>query len=139
MQQHKIEQYQSEYNRAFPEHIPLNRNQCNEVINQLLTVLPKSDSKKNIFTKVEEAFIGQDYDLDITYDIAYLFSVYQFADEEKLFIIWREDDIDVMNKFSFLNIWESIWQPEEDEAVILFSPTTMKALMITNWGMVYNN
>lgn len=139
MQQHKIEQYQSEYNRDFPEHIPLNRNQCNEVINQLLTVLPKSDSKKNIFTKVEEAFIGQDYDLDITYDIAYLFSVYQFADEEKLFIIWREDDIDVMNKFSFLNIWESIWQPEEDEAVILFSPTTMKALMITNWGMVYNN
>lgn len=139
MQQYKINNYEAEYNHPFPEHKTLDRIECSRVVSKLLNSLPDTDASLGLFPRLEEVLESEVFDLDVTFDVAYLFSVYNFADDEDVYLIWNVDEVDVMTKFSLLNIWESIWKPDEDEAVILYSPTNGKMLMITNWGTVYNN
>ncbi len=139
MQQYKINNYEAEYERPFPEYKPLDRIECSRIINKLFNSLPKTDASLGLFPRLESILDSEVFDQDVIFDIAYIFSVYDFADEEDVYLIWNVDEVDVMTKFSLLNIWERIWNPDEDEAVILYSPTNGKMLMITNWGTVYNN
>lgn len=139
MQQYKIDEYEAHFNKKFPELESLSKMEGDKIIRQLRGAVPGANERGNIFATLEDNLDYDDYDEEVIYDIAYLFSLYDFADSEKLYIIWNEDVVDAMHKFPFINAWTAIWKPELDEKVILYTPATEKVLLITNYGAVYSN
>ncbi|MEZ5016169.1 MAG: hypothetical protein R2800_03900 [Flavipsychrobacter sp.] len=139
MQQFKIEEYETQFDKKFPEFESLSKMEGDKVIRHLRNNIPGASERGNIFATIEDNLEYDDYDEEVIYDIAYLFSLYDFADAEKMYIIWNEDTVDAMNKFPFINAWTAIWKPEFDERIILYTPATGKVLLITQYGAVYSN
>lgn len=139
MQQYKIDEYETQFNKPFPELESLNKMNGDKIIRQLRNAVPGADERGNIFNTLEDNLEREDHEEEVIYDIAYIFSVYEFADAEKMYIIWNEDTVDSMSKFPFINAWSAIWNPEVDERIILYTPATGKVLLITQYGTVYSN
>lgn len=135
MEQYKIEIYEEETGKKFPETFQLEKAECNIVIKNIAHIT-NFKVAENIFSALTENL--NYYDIDDDLEITDVINNVNFKDKF-INIIWRENQINRVSIDFLEQYWNFIWYPTSDEAVILFFPISEKIVMLTDFNRVYYN
>lgn len=139
MNQHKIQLYEKDNGRKFPEYKSLVGIEADRVIKSVCNLVGVKEQRL-IFEKIiESSNCLPGLEEDFTYKLSEIISDLNFPLSEETHIIWDVDNIDVLNTNDILALWTDIYFPPADEGVLLYNLSKKKYIYLTHWENVYYN
>lgn len=140
MQQYKVDNYAKEHKgHTFPTYTSLSPTDCTSIIKNITDLLPSPTQGDNLFVAITNTCAYKSFTDDELDDLAHIFTTVGFSNDEDIYLMWNEQEIDQMKTSLLVNHWYDIWHPSSDEAVILYQATSKKFLLIHHAATVYYN
>src|SRR5687768_5361427 len=109
MDKYKLDLYQMETGKCFPEFKVLNETERFKILQELYQTIKSTIPKNHLFKTVMHVLNFQDYSIEDTYRITEIFEDLNFPFDNDIYVFWDEKKIDSFKTEDLTRLWQNIW------------------------------